>query len=629
MTDVGDLSEERTPTMGTIPPPPLETPEYTPPRSPSPSPENLAANDESRLQKALGSVSTIVPQASMNTTIDQTPLQELSPPPSPPTQSPPHHPQSSPRSFLSTPPRRPLSHASKLEFQTPSPPKNLPELPGPPPSSSEDETGNETGRTPLRSDLTVMKTPRPPGAWDSTHAYPEQNDERSSSSLGDISVEQGNSRSRTPIRALRSDLTSTKTPRPPGAWATPVPSSSREPPTRTRSLSGDTDEECDSGLATPIASLSRASSLPAQTPRPPGAWTATPAARKSILKVRFDTQSDSPNGNPTTGSSRNPLENITNASTRTDDVSVSTESSLGPHRDEVLSRGRMPEVSSPATPASRRLQSPSRKSPGIRILDAFGREVVKDESQPRPSSPKSKGGIRIVDAMGREVGASDERSLDVTDNPEEPLMHAEAVVRVRQRVADLAEDLDAMARTNEDAWIDFARLQELRKVSEVARAARMEIGQAISSNDADLQSKLGPLRRSMRKSGLFMSSAADRRWPSSWVFWAAVVGQLLLICIMYRLTITRARDLFLTTYYDPFYPGLHLYTSRPDPLRLSMHSSSGASWFSIPHTLHREGWKASSRKIWENFSIVVWDCQQLLWKTLGDGATESSSWPPT
>jgi serine/arginine repetitive matrix protein 2 len=57
------------------------------------------------------------------------------------THSPPTSPRldAAPSLELSTPPRRPSFNTSKIEFQTPSPPKGLPELPGPP---SEDDTGN-------------------------------------------------------------------------------------------------------------------------------------------------------------------------------------------------------------------------------------------------------------------------------------------------------------------------------------------------------------------------------------------------------------------------------------------------------------------------------------------------------
>src|SRR5713101_9390643 len=73
---------------------------------------------------------------------------------------------------LSTP--RPSLSTSKIEFETPPPPKGLPELPGPP-SSSEDETESIDIASPNRQSdvplsLNVTKPPRVPGAWAATPA---------------------------------------------------------------------------------------------------------------------------------------------------------------------------------------------------------------------------------------------------------------------------------------------------------------------------------------------------------------------------------------------------------------------------------------------------------------------------
>lgn len=91
----------------------------------------------------------------------------------------------------------------------------------------------------------------------------------------------------------------------------------------------------------------------------------------------------------------------------------------------------------------------------------------------------------------------------------------------------------------------------------------------------------------------------------------------------------RARNTFLTTYYDPFYPDLHLYVSKPDT-RHPMLSSSGTPWLSIPDTLRHEGWKASTEQIWDNVSIMISDWQRLIWEAWGDdGIGSNVAWPPT
>jgi hypothetical protein len=445
------LSQDRTPTIRTIPPLPLETPEYAPPRSPSPPPrQKTPINDESRLQKALGSNHP----TPFTTNTTSTSLQEISPPPSPPIEQPSQASQSSAHSVLSTPPKRPSFNTSRIEFQTPSPPKGLPELPGPPSSSEgeEDQRELERAQTPIRDtrpDLTTMKTPRPPGAWAST---PGPQPHREPPSEGEHEVQQV----RTPIRDLHSDFSTMKTPRAPGAWAsTPVPLH-HESPERPNSFASDTDTECESGLATPIASLSRASYLPSQTPAPPGAWTATPAARKSILKVRFDTHApgiEQSLSNEAIESSNDLVDGIVNASWRTENISIDT---AGPSvkSEEAEVRTRTPEPpSTPVSPSRSPRKSPPRKSPSIRVLDAFGREQgVENKSNkdvPKVPNLRNKSGIRILDAMGRNVDNSIEQSTELSEmdeNGSPPLKHSEALVRVRQGLSNLAQGLDEMDR---------------------------------------------------------------------------------------------------------------------------------------------------------------------------------------
>ena len=158
--------------------------------------------------------------------------QEIETRPESPLASPPLTPPVSdpqPMFSLQTPPRRPQFHTPKTEFETPPPPRGMPDLPGPP-SSDEEEV-----RTPLTRN-------------------------------GDIPA----------------DLTSLKTPRPPGAWlATPAPTrlSTKEPLERAGSapLTEANSSNSDGGLATPPSTLSRNNTMSAPTPAPPGGWVATPA----------------------------------------------------------------------------------------------------------------------------------------------------------------------------------------------------------------------------------------------------------------------------------------------------------------------------------------------------------------
>jgi hypothetical protein len=194
------------------------------PGSPPSAPLN---NDEAHPQKVLARPSSF----------DRSSPRPWPPPPSEPSLS------------LTTPPRRQTSSSPKVEFETPPPPKGMPELPGPP-SSSEDESETEKGWLPAGQDV---------------GSHP--------------------------------DFSSMKTPKPPGAWGSTPLLSRRDLLVRAHTLSdsdGFVESTSESGLATPVASLSRASSLPAQTPAPPGAWLVTPGTdrRRSVLKVRFDVESE-------------------------------------------------------------------------------------------------------------------------------------------------------------------------------------------------------------------------------------------------------------------------------------------------------------------------------------------------
>lgn len=172
---------------------------------------------------------------------------------------------------------------TKVEYQTPSPPRDLPDLPGPPSSGSDEDI--QFGQD------TMTKTPRPPGAW----AY------------------------------------------------TPAP----RPTLRTRSNSVPTDDDSDQSI-TPVNTtpLSRAHSLPAQTPAPPGAWLMTPAANKK--SVRFDP----------------PMES---------DMSSVAEETEQEDLTPILKPVEMPPPSVRTPPAS---PSRSRREPRIRMMDEYGREVV-------------------------------------------------------------------------------------------------------------------------------------------------------------------------------------------------------------------------------------------------------------
>ncbi|KAF8626843.1 hypothetical protein AX15_004672 [Amanita polypyramis BW_CC] len=491
-------------------------------------------------------------------------------------------------SFLQTPPRPSAgSSGASFEFQSPSPPKGLPELPGPPPMS--DEEVEELDYTSI--------------AWERTPGHPITED-----AMAGV----GNS-------------TAMKTPRPPGAWLTTPALLGRAADGAAKvreSLIVSNETEYSDAHATPVASLSRASAL--QTPAPPGAWVPTPAAssRKSILRVRFE---------PPPSESTETEQSITASSENSDFTPEISKRSSSPTDRPVEVRSSTPDLQIPVA----KLQSPKspRKSPKIRVLDAFGREaldyVAKNEETTSLSvnTPRNRSAIRIVDAMGREVDEGSRQDLRGENVHREslpsPLDRQEAFKRlreVREGLSDLADRMDEIDRVTPDKVYDV-RAQELDDLSRKARAKREELATRLCTAETGPRIKLQKVRG---------KAQSDRHMPRipSGLFWTFFVLQVVLILAMYQFATKQARDIFLSTYYDPFYPDLHLYTIRPDTLRQRVSSSS--SWISFLDTLQRDGWKATFSLLQDTVSLYIYDIRTRIWETWGGDATQQvASWPPT
>lgn len=395
-----------------------------------------------------------------------------SPPPTPPSEPSSHMFSLS----LQTPPRRPSLSTSRIEFQTPSPPRNFPALPGPP--SSEDDTDHDIDddRTPIN---------------------------------------------RTSDNNFLGNLTAMKTPKPPGAWmATPQPIPKEPPPRPSSTPPERTPPPSDQTFLTPgPSSLSRASTMPTQTPAPPGGWINTPGGslkRKNLLKVRFDVEpgdlsSDSMASLPMVGpADLKPLNGLDIKSMRSaaDDSDVKLNGFAAPSAQVVQSPKEITPVEREPTPplpqptVSRPIRAPG--APSVRVVDAFGRETKLDEPPPvipiaeeepvsvdwkasrhqasdaqhaptTSSSRNSKGKsternrsiVRFVDSMGREIIEGEEEAPtkklkrksssskkkrhappaeDLSEEFIPPTSHNEALARVRETIAHLAEDLDEVDR---------------------------------------------------------------------------------------------------------------------------------------------------------------------------------------
>lgn len=265
-----------------------------------------------------------------------------------------------------------------------------------------------------------------------------------------------------------------------------------------------------------------------QTPAPPGGWNGTPGigsvGRKSALKVRFDVTSES-EAPSSPGQQDISLESIemvhppdddhaqppTNTSNRANGVGYDEPRSIfSSFSSSDTSEGE----DGPQTPVLRPTSVLPRTPPSVRVVDAFGREVMEENTgrevndvspmtlPSQDASSSRKPSVRIVDAMGREV----QRNGDAIkpDTVEEELSRAQSLAKMRESISSLAkemDDADLSSSSNDES--DEAKLKKLDEASANARGAREKLNQtihAVQSGEEDWKAKYGSLRASMRKS---------------------------------------------------------------------------------------------------------------------------------
>ncbi|KZT67202.1 hypothetical protein DAEQUDRAFT_408343 [Daedalea quercina L-15889] len=387
---------------------------------------------------------------------------------------------------LQTPPRRSPGNGSstmssaKLEFKTPSPPRGMPDLPDPPSFATDEGEGEGEGEddhTPVTTsapgNLTMMKTPRPPGAWAAT---PD-------------------------VRHTDADATATHGAE--GSSASSVLVNTPDGPAKV-------DVVATPGPGAPHAN---ATATWPRTPAPPGAWLQTPGGgpasvrRRSILKVRFDvesetTASDVGEREPSAESRRRALPAEWNPDS-------SAEGALAMPPVAVPS-GSADGKEAPETPPPRRESAVSRpfRSPGsvsVRIVDAFGREIKpeQEEQTPRapkearqevparpktperkaqqsktgptaPPTPRSRSTVRIVDAMGREVAEPGPVASGSHDGRREPEGGpADASLRSISVVEDegssmFSVDMPTPTNHNEALALMREKVQDMKKEAQQA-----------------------------------------------------------------------------------------------------------------------------------------------------------------
>ncbi|KAF5321397.1 hypothetical protein D9619_001370 [Psilocybe cf. subviscida] len=308
-----------------------------------------------------------------------------------------------------------------------------------------------------------MPTPKPPGGWLQTpmparHAHVREASERNDGgyadeSEADMHQQQADSDQnqdeqegdamvndpKTPLRQPQQEYgvsgTTTKTPRFPGAWRTPgltpaprpkqsspPPSPPSAPPHSSSSSlhppsQAHAQEQRHQGLLTPVNSLSRAatSQLDPKTPYVTGGWVNTPAARKSILKVRFTPKEDEDGDAP----------------------------------DNALMR----------TAAGAPPSTPHRS---IRVLDAFGREQPVEDDV---------GGVEVKEEEEEE----DESRAEDSSEPSRPMSRADVLQDIRRKINTLVEDIEDIDSETKFHDDERVRIEELSAVSRRARDRRAQL----------------------------------------------------------------------------------------------------------------------------------------------------------
>ncbi|KAF8160953.1 hypothetical protein B0H34DRAFT_673022 [Crassisporium funariophilum] len=506
----------------------------------------------------------------------------------------------------STPPRRPTSRNSMAEFKDPAPSNTLPDLPTP--SSSDESDGNPQfpRATPKMNENEPqnpigMATPRLPGGWMNTPKPPRDFVRRGGSVPGDDLSQNFPTESQlatydgleTPRRNTGENNfhSFTKTPKPPGGWlATKIPTS----PTSYGQQDEDSQSEIgqNQGLLTPVASLSKGSMLDPKTPAVPGAWATTPAARRSILKVRFNPETPSVQDKGYDNAEDiHPFSDVKDA-----DI------------DDARSSSQVQENSFATSPPSPR--SPRRvKSPNIRVLDAFGREREPTPVQEIVSQSRSM--IGLDEAKGHEVDETKPLLADQSkaDAKTLPVDRKELLSHIRHGLDELASDFDSTGGHRDGQETDYNRIEELNAISRRARHIRERLhsqkSESSSRND-------------------FSSDIADSGRKASWLqvnprmYLALLLFQLLLFWLIYRISMFRAQEYFLTSYYDPFNPELH--------------SNLFRTWNSLTAALHHESWANSAGRFWDTClqSITNLPSHFYIWDfTTFQKSNSTSTWTPT
>jgi len=478
----------------------------------------------------------------------------------------------------------------------------LPELPAFP--SVEDESESEpTWKNPPQTrlfanagNLTALKTPKPPGGWMDTPA-PKRRGRAYSDSV---------SLAAAPAKD-DPNWTALQTPKPPGGWlATPAP---RKVEYADQAVETDTEAdssiEGDRGLDTPTSSISKGRGHYFATPAAPGGWVNTPAAHKSILKVRFD-----------------PASETREFSVQTDEseVSDSGSPSLSQPDPNSSAASQTPADSEPAP------MSPSkRKATGIRVMDAYGNETEDDVAFESIKTPRRQP-IRVLDAYGNV--AAEESGEETQAAESSGVNKKELVANLRQGLDDLVQEIHEFDHASTLSTSDLARIKELDARSLRSREKRVKLTQQMRAATDTLKTQMNSMNTTGNHAFSTSSQRSIFRLGPFWLI-IALFAHIAAAALFYHLHNRSKRDTFLTTYYDPYNPLLHL-----NPLKtrdLLANATETAPWGLLLDLLRRRDFRLFGEKATNNLFIHLVQLQTFIWERWGDDlpAQVRAAWPPT
>ena len=96
-----------------------------------------------------------------------------------------------------------------------------------------------------------------------------------------------------------------------------------------------------------------------------------------------------------------------------------------------------------------------------------------------------------------------------------------------------------------------------------------------------------------------------------------------------RYSMVQAKNIFLTTYYDAYYPDLYIYLLHPDTTPQTIPNCPSWSVFSMLESLQHAGLRGVVTDAWASASCAMTAYVQSTWVGWHTQDTVMHAWPPT